>query len=540
LSTPIALTYSRISNPSDTREASLDSQEAAQVELLESRGYEVPPELRFRERYTAVDSIYDRSVLCHIRDLIAAGRVQAMAAYDTDRLSRTPRELMTIVADNQNHGVETFFVKCDHETKGRIGELILHVKGLASALEWDAIRDRTMRGRQKIVQQGQWVGGGKPKYGYLWDKSERRRTAHPDTAPVVRRIFELVASGTSIQRVADLLNAEGVPPPFASNGHGTGSSRWWPNTIRERIRDRTYLGEVVARKMMPGEGRYPGGKKRMVPRPAAERTPLDDGRTEALVSRELFDRANHMLDSRVTKRGRPSRVTEQLLAGIIYCGRCGSRMTPQTQTSRGSQLRSYRCIARRLKDGPDCKATCGAKWVEATAWEEFRKKLEEPGLLEMALQSTLAKIDQEQGGARLEADLEQAEVRRRKLDRQARKIVDAQLEVDSRLLCDALKGKLRDIEREAQELDGYIARLRLRIEGKSGQRKALAEAIRVIDHVRRSILAGPSSPTERRKMLELLETKVRASQDTTRREVTIVFPFDELLGNQDSTTRSGG
>src|SRR5690348_17111229 len=96
---PIAITYSRISNPGDRREASLDTQEEAQVALAESRGFQVPPEFRFRERYTGMESIYDRPVLCHIRDLIADGRAQAMTSYDTDRLARDPRELLAVVAD---------------------------------------------------------------------------------------------------------------------------------------------------------------------------------------------------------------------------------------------------------------------------------------------------------------------------------------------------------------------------------------------------------------------------------------------------------
>ena len=141
--------------------------------------FQVPPELRFRERYTGMESIYDRPVLCHIRDLIAAGRVQAMCAYDTDRLARDPRHLLAVVADNHKRGVQTIFVKCDHATEGRIGEMLLYVKGFASALEWDAIIDRTTRGRQKILQKGQWVGGGTTKYGYTWNREERSRVREP-------------------------------------------------------------------------------------------------------------------------------------------------------------------------------------------------------------------------------------------------------------------------------------------------------------------------------------------------------------------------
>jgi DNA invertase Pin-like site-specific DNA recombinase len=182
-----AATYSRVSSPNDPREPSLASQEEAQIALLEYRGYTVPPEFRFRERWTGQESIYERPVLLRIRDLVAAGRIQAMRCFDTDRLARNGRELLTVVADNAKHQVETLFVRCDVGLEGRIGELILFTKSWASALEWDSIRDRTMRGRQKLWDKGLWVGGGHTKYGYIWTKETRSRIADPDKAPIIRR-----------------------------------------------------------------------------------------------------------------------------------------------------------------------------------------------------------------------------------------------------------------------------------------------------------------------------------------------------------------
>ena len=74
----VGATYSRVSNPSDKREASIESQEEASVRLLESEGVTVPPEYRFRERYTGMESIYDRPILGRIEDLAASGKIRAV------------------------------------------------------------------------------------------------------------------------------------------------------------------------------------------------------------------------------------------------------------------------------------------------------------------------------------------------------------------------------------------------------------------------------------------------------------------------------
>src|SRR4051812_43900161 len=179
----LALSYARISSPTDERTASLDSQEEAIVSLLESKGYTVPPEYRFRERWTGLESIYDRQVLMRARELISSGHAQAFGVYDTDRLARDPQQLIVVVGDNARKGAETIFVKMDHDTRGRIGEAVLYIKGLASALEADAIKDRTSRGRMAIYNKGQFPGYGRCRFGYTWDRETRTRTIDPATAP---------------------------------------------------------------------------------------------------------------------------------------------------------------------------------------------------------------------------------------------------------------------------------------------------------------------------------------------------------------------
>jgi DNA invertase Pin-like site-specific DNA recombinase len=536
---PIALTYSRVSNPNDKREASLESQEEAQVALLESRGFHVPPELRFRERFTGMESIYDRPMLCHIRDLIASGRIQAMSAYDTDRLARDPRHLLTVVADNHKRNVQTIFVKCDHATEGRIGEMLLYMKGFASDLEWDAILDRTTRGRQKILQKGQWVGGGTTKYGYVWNREDRSRTANPDTAPVVRRIFEDVASGISVNRLAEALTREGNPTPFVYAGRAGASAVWWPTVVRKIIRDRVYLGEVKARRFVATGEKQSNGRPRVRLRPEDEHLKLTDGRTEALVSRELFDRANMMMERRNTKRGRPARGRSLLLSGVIYCGECGARMTPVSQWNRHAphrsryRVRSYRCFSPRLKDGPQCGAVCGAQWLETLAWEQIKEKVLKPGFLERELR----RIAKDDGSVRVRADLKLAEERRRRIDRQVKQNLDCQMKnADSKLAVASLKESLRGLDAEAEDLDRHIADLRLRIEALGQRGRTIDAFLASIEKLRVRAREGMLDDAEKREVIEALGARIYAWKEGADRRVRVELPFGTRCDNLESTT----
>src|SRR5262249_14456063 len=161
--------------------------------------------------------------------------------------ARDPRELITVVSDNRKHGVETLFVKLDHETAGRIGEMILYMKGFASALEWDQIRDRTMRARMEIINSGKWFGGGPVRYGYRFDRTTRSRTANPETSPVVVEIFRMAAEELTIVQISAELNRRGIlcPSAYRNQRFKDGEPRRWnATTVLQIIKDRTYLGQA--------------------------------------------------------------------------------------------------------------------------------------------------------------------------------------------------------------------------------------------------------------------------------------------------------
>src|SRR6185437_15337591 len=85
------------------------------------------------------------------------------------------------------------------------------------------------------------------------------------------------------------------------------------------IRDRTYLGESVARKTMviPGQ-RHRNGKPKMKESPEAQRVRLSDGSTEPLVDVRLFEQANAAIEENRC-RPRAQKNPTHLLAGHIWC-----------------------------------------------------------------------------------------------------------------------------------------------------------------------------------------------------------------------------
>ena len=77
----------------------------------------------------------------------------------------------------------------------------------------------------------------------------------PETAPIVKRIFEMYASGIGIVKICDRLSAEKILCPsvyaFRKSGNKSGNPdlsrpyHWAQNTVRKMLSNQEYVGDTV-------------------------------------------------------------------------------------------------------------------------------------------------------------------------------------------------------------------------------------------------------------------------------------------------------
>lgn len=149
-----------------------------------------------------------------------------------------------------------------------------------------------------------------------------RFVSKPTHTEIINRIFQETASGIGAYVLARRLNSEGVP----SIGP---SPKWIPSSISKILRNRAVLGEYQAKSVQ-------SGKRTDVGEPVP-------GYYPRMISDELFDRVQIILSSNLRRnRGRKGTAFTNLFSGLLYCGKCGSRM----RFENGSQ-RSIVCLASR-------------------------------------------------------------------------------------------------------------------------------------------------------------------------------------------------
>jgi DNA invertase Pin-like site-specific DNA recombinase len=155
----------------------------------------------------------------------------AIVVGEFTRAFGAPIQYSTTYPLLQHFGIELWLP----EIGGRVdyssatSEMLLGMLGGTSKQERDLIRTRVREGMGVLAKEGQRHLGGRPPYGYLLADAgehpnakkralgQRLHRLEPDpvTGPVVRRIFEMYASGQGQKQIANNLTAEGVPSPSA-------------------------------------------------------------------------------------------------------------------------------------------------------------------------------------------------------------------------------------------------------------------------------------------------------------------------------------
>lgn len=95
--------------------------------------------------------------------------------------------------------------------------------------------------------------GTYPAYGYRRDPADKHHLViDEETAPIVRRIFEMRAAGAGFHAIAVVLNEDGIPSPGVLYYQRKGQSdprqvnhKWAEQTIKRIIRNEVYIGNMV-------------------------------------------------------------------------------------------------------------------------------------------------------------------------------------------------------------------------------------------------------------------------------------------------------
>lgn len=204
-----------------------------------------------------------------------------------------------------------------------------------------------------IQEQGKFAGSRAP-YGYRLDpKDKHHLVVDEETAPVVKRMFEMVADGNTLHYVATTLNSEGIPSPgrllydrgIASTDHFK-NSKWYMQTIKRILIEEVYLGWMISGKFRSTY--HSTGQKGSRPAPKEEWI-VTKGTHEPIITKELFDQVQLYFQRLKEELGQAAIYDSKskrasIFKGHLRCGECGQAMFLRNKKNHaGERVPWYYC-----------------------------------------------------------------------------------------------------------------------------------------------------------------------------------------------------
>ena len=236
-----AAIYCRVSTEDQEKEGtSLQTQLEACRNYCQDRGYDIA--YRFSEAYSGL-TLERAAKLNELRDLVRNEQIDVVVVYCLDRLSRDPTHGVILTQELEKHRV---ILEAVTETvdSSELGKLISYIRGFASKLEAEKIRERTMRGRRTRVANGRIPGNRTRHFGYHYvpvkGEGERVRYINEDEAKWIRKWKDwLLYEEAGLNEITRRMRALRVPTC-------TGKGIWWGSTIRGILTNPAIAGITYA------------------------------------------------------------------------------------------------------------------------------------------------------------------------------------------------------------------------------------------------------------------------------------------------------
>ena len=181
--------------------------------------------------------------------------------------------------------------------------------------------------RRACAESGKFVGSH-ASIGYKRDPLNKHHLLiDEETAPLVRRIFAMRASGMTYRQIAVALNDESAPPPGVVFYQRRGEKdprrvnhKWAETTVKNIIRNEVYIGNMVQGRS--GTVSYKCRKAVMKPKEEWVRV---EGTHEPIISRDIWETVVNMDRSKYRKRDVPESKSS-IFTGLVYCADCAFKM----------------------------------------------------------------------------------------------------------------------------------------------------------------------------------------------------------------------
>ncbi len=300
-----AAIYCRVSTEDQAREGySLGEQLEKLKDLCKFRNYNV-----YRVYEDAGISAKDmdhRPEFKKMLEDVKNKKVNVIVSYKLDRLTRSVRDLETLISELEKYDCSLECAMDDINTSTANGRFFVRMLTVLSQLEIERVSERTKFGLVGAIKDGHIPV--RKTLGFMRDN--KKLIINPNESDIVLRIFDLYLKGNSYQRIANIFNKENVL-----------NKKWYDTTILKILSNPLYKGDYIS-----------GGRTG---------TPvLYEGVVEPIVSKKMWEECQ--IQTRKNTRNYTRR-NDYIFFQKIMCSKCHRIMACKAPGGSKKKYIYYKC-----------------------------------------------------------------------------------------------------------------------------------------------------------------------------------------------------
>lgn len=277
--------------------------------------------------------------------------IDMVLIWELSRLSRRSIYLQQTVKDFADKGICIYAKKEGLYTLDADGKenknamFIIGIIAMMAEQEVDTMKERTISSKQnKVIKQGNSYTSNEP-FGYYINRDTKTLHIKEDEAVIVKRIFELSASGISAYRIPMVLNADGLTTKAGK--------KWSQSAIYTILDNSLYYGKV----QYTTKSQKVDGTTRYIP---IETVEID---VPAIITEELFKASKEAASNRTNRSKGVYTKYNPLLRGLIVCPLCGKGYTYCNRD------KLYNCCTKTTAASPKCKSrSIKSNYLDIIIW----------------------------------------------------------------------------------------------------------------------------------------------------------------------------